>query len=179
MNGSDLCKQSWNKYNLSNHAHLRSWWPLFWHLISASISNVLYLYRLKGINESELTHLQLQERLGLQLLRNPAAVSRKVDMTSIALTNRPSLVRRPLYEHRWTRVPKRRCVVCTPPAKRGRPRGWRGLRRREALQELEVNIVQARPARQAVKRSTWGCYECEVALCKDSFCWQRHHGEDI
>jgi hypothetical protein len=57
MNGSDLCQQSWDQYDLSEHPHLRNWWPLFWHLINASISNVLYLYRLKGITDSELTHL--------------------------------------------------------------------------------------------------------------------------
>jgi hypothetical protein len=40
-------------------------------IIDASISNVLHIYRLAGISESELTHAQLQERLGLQLLRSP------------------------------------------------------------------------------------------------------------
>ena len=37
MNGSDLCQQSWDKYTTSSHCHLRNWWPLFWHLIDASI----------------------------------------------------------------------------------------------------------------------------------------------
>ena len=111
MNGSDLCQQSWDKYNLSEHTHLRNWWPLFWHLINASISNTLYLYRLKGFTDSELTHLQLQERLGLQLLRNPASASRKIESTSIASTKRPSLLRRPTDEHTWTRVPLIRYCV--------------------------------------------------------------------
>jgi hypothetical protein len=68
MNGSDLCQQVWNSYTVSSHRHQRNWWPLFWMIIDASISNVLYIYRLAGISESELSHAQLQERLGLQLL---------------------------------------------------------------------------------------------------------------
>jgi hypothetical protein len=71
MNGSDLCQQMWNYYTVSHHRHRRNWWPLFWMIIDASISNVLYIYRLAGFSESELTHAQLQERLGLQLLRSP------------------------------------------------------------------------------------------------------------
>ena len=169
MNGSDLCQQSWDEYSLAEHAHLRNWWPLFWHLISTTISNTLYLYRLKGIVDSQLTHRQLQERLGLQLLRNPAAVSRKIDSTSTASTKRPSLLQRPIAEHKWIRVPQRKCVVCTPPRGPGRPS-------RKALQELGTN-VQPRP-RQAGRRTTYGCHECGVALCKSSWCWQRHHRSD-
>jgi hypothetical protein len=170
MNGSDLCQQSWDEYSLAQHAHFRNWWPLFWHLISTTISNTLYLYRLKGITDVQLTHRQLQERLGLQLVRNPAAISRQIESTSTMLTKRPSLLRRPINEHTWTRVPQRKCVVCAPPRRRGRPS-------REALQELDINI-QHRP-KQAGRRTTYGCYECGVALCKSSWCWQRHHGSEL
>jgi Transposase IS4 len=169
MNGSDLCQQSWNEYDLSGHGHLRNWWPLFWHLISASISNSLYLYRLKGFTDSELTHLQLQERLGLQLLRNPASVSRVIESTSIASTKRPTRLKRPSGEHTWTRVGARECVVCSPP--RLSQRRGRG---RKALQELGINTTTPEP-RKRRKRTTFGCYECDVALCKSSWCWQQHH----
>ncbi len=174
MNGSDLCQQSWNEYTLSGHAHLRNWWPLFWHLISTTISNTLFLYRLKGVLDVELTHRQLQERLGLQLLRNPAAVSRKIESTSTTSTKRPSLLQRPTTEHRWTRIPKRNCIVCTPPRKVGRPP-------RPPLQELVINTMssQSEATRKRHKRTTHGCYECGVALCKDSWCWQRHHGSEL
>jgi hypothetical protein len=158
---------------MSKHAHRRNWWPLFWHLIHASISNCLYIYRLEGFTDREISHLQLQERLGLQLLRNPASVLRQFEMTSLASTKRHTELQRPDDEHQWTRMPRRECVVCTPRSYRRRGRGKKG-----PLAELGINIRQA-PARKQGKRSTWGCYQCEVSLCKDSFCWQRHHGADI
>jgi hypothetical protein len=57
MNGSDLCQQLWDEYPMSKHAHRRNWWPLFWHLIHASISNYLYIYRLEGFTNREISHL--------------------------------------------------------------------------------------------------------------------------
>ena len=149
MNGSDLCQQSWNEYSLSKHPHRRNWWPLFWQLINASITNCLYIYRLLGFGEKELTHLQLQERLALQLLRNPAAVIRTKKMTSTASTKRATQLQRPTSEHTWTRIPKRQCVVCTPPSRRGRRPG------RQALTELEPNTIQnARKKKRTTDYST-------------------------
>jgi hypothetical protein len=179
MNGSDLCQQSWDEYSLSKHRHRRNWWALLWHLLNTSISNVLYLYRLKGFTRADLTHLELQQRLGLQLLRNPAAVSRKIESTSIASTKRPSLLRRPIDEHTWTRVTKRECAVCRPTNLYHR-RG-KGRTTREALQDIGINTrpVQTEASRKRGKKTTFGCYECAVALCKNSWCWQRHHGSDI
>jgi hypothetical protein len=178
MNGSDLCQQSWDEYDLSNHAHQRNWWPLFWHLINASISNVLYLYRLQGFTDSTLTHLQLQERLGLQLLKNPAAVSRKIELETYSLGTRPTLIQRPTNEHSWTRITPRDCVVCIPPRTLyRRRRGKQAREARDALKELGINIQPPVKHVRKRKRTTWGCLECEVALCKESHCWQRHHGQ--
>jgi len=183
MNGSDICQQVWNKYTTSRHCHRRNWWPLFWHIIDASISNVLYIYRLKGYTDHDLTHLELQERLGHQLLRNPASVSRKIDSTSITITKRPSLVQRPANEHSWTRVTMRYCVVCKaakagPPRKRGPgKRSKKGAQLRRILQELHPNAIPQPQKRKRSKQTTWGCADCEVALCRSSWCWQRHHGE--
>jgi hypothetical protein len=175
MNGSDVSQQVWNSYAV-NHPHRRNWWPLFWHLVAASIANVLYLYKLQG--HSQLSHLQLQQRLGLQLLRNPASISRKIEPAPATFT-RPSLLRRPTDEHRWTRCSRRYCVACKP---RGRQRGL-GRRRRQILQELGINTTTTQPIpekrQRSGKRTTWACFECDVALCKDSWCWQRHHDEDI
>jgi hypothetical protein len=172
MNGSDLCQQSWDAYDLSDHPHLRNWWPLFWHLINVSITNILFLYRLKGITDRELTHLQLQERLGLQLLRNPASVSRRVECTSLASTKRPTQLMRPSNEHSWTRTTIKECVVCKPQQRR-RGRG------RKALQVLGINTIPVQTTRKRSKRTTWACYECDVPLChQDSWCWKRHHASE-
>jgi Transposase IS4 len=173
MNGSDLCQQVWNEYTTSRHTHFRSWWPLFWQLIDASIANVLYLYRLKGFSRDELSHSQLQERLGLQLLRNPASVSRIIKSTSHASTKRPTLLRRPTNEHTWERITRRYCVVCKPPP-RERGKG-------KVLQELgNYNTRDTRDntvPRKRTKQTTWGCVECQVAVCKSPWCWRKHRGD--
>jgi hypothetical protein len=99
MNGSDLCQQMWDEYDVSEHAHWRNWWPLFWQIINACIGNCLYVFRLEGFDDSEITHQQLQERVSLQLLRNPAAVMREVEWTTLASTKRKTDIRRPTEEH--------------------------------------------------------------------------------
>lgn len=141
MNGSDLCQQLWDEYSVAEHSHRRNWWPLFWHLVSASIANCLYIYRLLGFTDKDLTHKQLQERLGLQLLRNPASVLRKIEMTSFTPTTRKTQLQRPPTEHQWERITRRKCVVCCP--KSYRTRGL-GRKKRAALAELFVGS-NARP----------------------------------
>jgi hypothetical protein len=179
MNGSDICQQIWDEYCLSDHPHRRNWWSLFWQIIHGSIGNVLYVYRLEGFSGRDISHLELQERLGLQLLRDPASVSRKIAATSVAINPRPSKLQRPVHEHSWVLIPRRQCVVCKPHSYRRR---GIGTKTRKALAEaqLSVNLLPTFLQRQGIsrkrgKRTTWACLECEVALCKDSFCWQRHH----
>jgi hypothetical protein len=171
MNGSDLCQQVWNSYTVSSHRHQRNWWPLFWMIIDASISNVLYIYRLAGISESELTHAQLQERLGLQLLRSPAAVTRKLTTKVRVTGQRPSQLIRPIDEHHWQEITPRWCVLCKPlafPQIRGKAR--------QPLQEQDVNrTYRNRRPRARGKQTNWGCRECGVALCHNSEHWQRQH----
>jgi hypothetical protein len=173
MNGSDLCQQVWNYYTVSSHRHHRNWWSLFWMIIDASISNVLYLYRLAGIDKNVLTHSQLQERLGLQLLRNPAAVTRKLKPTVNVIGQQPSLLQRPLDEHHWQEIIPRWCVLCKPPPQ-PRARG----KARQPLQEMDINrTYRNRRPRVRGKQTNWACRECGVALCHDSEHWQRQHAE--
>lgn len=174
MNGSDLCQQVWNYFTTTTHPHSRNWWPLLWMIIDASIANVLYIFRLKGF---KITHTQLQERLGLQLLRNPASVNRKRNSRSFVSIPRPSLLKRPANEHQWERIPRRWCVVCKPVK---RTRGY-GREERRVLQERGINTIRTQPVskkRTRGKQTQWGCYQCNVALCHTSDCWQQHHQED-
>jgi hypothetical protein len=169
MNGSDLYQQVWNVYTTSGHYHLRNWWPLFRHLINTSICNTLFLYRLKGYTDRDLTHYELQERLGLQLLRNPAAVNRIVDSTLPTQYQRPTVLTRPHDEHSWTRTAKRYCKVRRPPPLQRGP----GRRKRAVRQEMGINIGPRTPQtttgkRKRSKQTTWACFECEEPLCHSS-----------
>jgi hypothetical protein len=180
MNGSDICQQVWNKYTTARHCHRRNWWPLFWHIIDASISNCLFIYRLKGYTDRQISHFELQERLGLQLLRNPAAVTRVHDSTSTSSKKRSSLLKRPIDEHKWTRFTKRYCVVHKPYPKTRGPgrRSRKATQLRNILQELHPNTTPIPSGkRKRTKQTTWGCSDCGVALCKSTWCWQQHHGE--
>ena len=76
MNSCDLASQVWSYYTVSRYSHWRNWWPMLWIILDASIANVLYLYRLMGFGESNISHRDLQTRIGLQLLRNPASILR-------------------------------------------------------------------------------------------------------
>ena len=172
INGSDVSQQIWNKYPVGKHPHRRNWWPLFWHLVAASIANVLYIYKLKG---HKISHLEIQQRISLQLLRNPPATTRKRPSNITPAFTRPSLLRRPLGEHKWTRLSKRYCIVCKKPP---RIRGI-GRKTRAALQEMGTNECTqlAKTSRKRTKQTTWGCADCQVALCRNSWCWQRHHSD--
>jgi hypothetical protein len=166
MGSCDLCQQIWNAYPLSKHRHRRNWWALFWMIIHASISNVLFTYRHRGFKS--LTHQELQQRIGLQLLRNPASVNCKREVEKPP-KKKPSLLRRPSNEHEWERIPRRNCVVCKPLPRRRGPA-------RRALQETEYNTTQRK--RQRGPQTQYGCKQCKVALCFTSECWRKLHSLD-
>jgi hypothetical protein len=173
MNSCDVASQVWSYYSVSRYSHWRNWWPMLWIILDASIANVLYLYRLKGFSESNLSHRELQTRIGLQLLQEPASVLRQHRGPVVILNSKPSKIKK--SEHQWIEAgttnqghPRRgECVICkAPPEKTGRPR----KEQRIPLQELSTNT-----RRQRGPRSYWKCRECDVFLCRDSTCWQRQH----
>jgi hypothetical protein len=176
MNSCDVASQVWSYYSVSRYSHWRNWWPMLWLILDASIANVLYLYRLKGFSEADLSHRDLQTRIGLQLLREPDSVLRQRRDPVIVLNSKPSEIKK--SEHQWIKAGttnqghERRgeCVVCkAPPEKRGRRRKGQE-QERTPLQELSTNT-----RRQRGPRSRWKCRECDVFLCRDSTCWQRQH----
>jgi hypothetical protein len=65
MNSCDLASQLWSYYSVSRHSHWRNWWPMLWLIPDALIANVLFLYRLKGVTEADLSHRQLQTTIAL------------------------------------------------------------------------------------------------------------------
>jgi hypothetical protein len=166
MGSCDLCQQIWDAYPLSKHRHRRNWWALFWMIIHVSIGNVLFIYRHRGFKL--LAHQELQQRIGLQLFRNPASVNRKI-ATEKPPSKRRSLLRRPSNEHEWERIPRRNCVVCKPVRSTKR----RGLARRAPLQEIDHNTRQRK--RQRGPQTQHGCKQCKVALCFTSNCWWKQH----
>jgi Transposase IS4 len=171
MNSCDVASQLWSYYSVSRYSHWRNWWPMLWLILDASIANVLYLYRLKGFSESQLSHRHLQTTIALQLLRQPASVLRKREPDVRVYGQRPSkIIQSP---HQWIKPGKTssgldqrgECVQCkSPMARQGRPPVS------APLQELSTNIQHRRGPRSRFK-----CKECDVWLCQNSTCWQRFH----
>ena len=71
---------------------------MLWLILDASIANVLYLYRLKGFSESDLSHRRLQTTIALQLLRQPASVLRKQESDVQVYGQKPSSIKKPLHQ---------------------------------------------------------------------------------
>lgn len=176
MNSCDVASQVWSYYTVSRYSHWRNWWPMLWIILDASIANVLYLYRLKGFTEADLSHKDLQTMIALQLLQKPASVLRPRESTTFVMGQRPSKIPQPL--HKWEKAGKtvqghqRRgeCVQCNTQAGRqgGRPIG---SKTRRPLQDISTNRVRQMPR----PRSSYKCGDCDVFLCRDSTCWQRYH----
>jgi Transposase IS4 len=167
MNSCDVASQLWSYYSVSRYSHWRNWWPMLWLILDASIANVLYLYRLKGFTEPQLSHRRLQTTIALQLLRQPAAVLRNRESDVQVYGQRRSIIKQP--QHQWIQPGQRgECVQCRPTPKRGAPI----KDQRQPLQEVDIN---ARPKRPRYPRSSYKCKECDVWLCQNSTCWQRYH----
>jgi hypothetical protein len=175
MNSCDVASQVWSYYSVSRYSHWRNWWPMLWIILDASIANVLYLYRLKGYTEANLSHRELQTRIGLQLLKDPASVLRKRSSKITVSGQEPSVIPQP--QHRWIKAGitargyqhRGECKECKPSSKRGRPPP--NKEDRQPLQEISLNTC----GRRQRVWSSFKCSACDVWLCRDSTCWQRHH----
>ena len=166
MNSCDLASQVWSHYSVSRYSHWRNRWPMLWLILDASIANVLYLYRLKGFTEADISHRDLQTTIALQLLRNPACVLRNREPQGFTLGLQPYRIPKP--QHDWCKPGKRgECEQCkTPTFKTGRPK----KAYRAPLQEISTNRRLRNP------RSSYKCKQCDVWLCRNSGCWSRYHG---
>jgi hypothetical protein len=171
MNSCDVASQVWSYYTVARYSHWRNWWPMLWLILDASIANVLYLYRLKGFTENDLSHRQLQTTIALQLLRNPTSVLRVREPTTVTFGLKPSSIEQ--SQHKWQRpgAGKRGdCEAC----KWGTGRLGKQIKLAAPLQEMSTNT---RRIRQRGPRSSFKCKECNVWLCRKSDCWLRFHGE--
>jgi len=164
MNSCDVASQVWSYYSGARYSHWRNWWPMLWLILDASIANVLYLYRLKGYAESNLSHRQLQTTIALQLLGQPASVLRKRESNARTIGLKQPSIKQPL--HQWVKPGGSGwCRQCKP------PRGMPGLpKERQPLRELSTNVQRYRGAQTRYK-----CIECDAWLCQNSTCWQRYH----
>ena len=168
MGGSDISQQVWNYYTASQHPHRRTWWPMLWAELDATIGNIVEICHLEGEEDSQRS---IQTTIGYRLCRRPAATLRKHTSSTPFRPSDHSEVQQELGED--TQLPlsqiptlsgakRRECVNCKP---RRRPR-----RTRAVLAENTTNAPQQRP-----RRTRYGCEDCRVALCDNGVCWAQWH----
>lgn len=166
MGGADLHAQLNSSYSTSEHWHRRTWWPLFYMLIDAAITNSYVLCKQAGL---QIAHVELQELVAYALLENPACILRnRVQISTNACQSffEPHTLKRDFFGHKWEKFPdgtRKRCVVCAQ------------NRRRTPLEEISGNSTSKQDCkRDTVIRTVYFCTKCVTALCFNSHCWQRH-----
>ena len=85
MGGSDNHAKLNSYYTTSRHHHRRNWFPLFFFLIDAAVTNAYILYELANEDREDrngrriqiLSHAEFQEEIAKNLLRGPGAILRQ------------------------------------------------------------------------------------------------------
>jgi Transposase IS4 len=174
MGGADSHAQQNSYYSTAKHWHRRNWWPLFFFLVDAAVTNSYLLYKLlqkQQGNEKPLSHVAFQTEIALKLLRQATAILRKRSThrpKPDELYN-PTDAKEAVQGHRLVKQgPPRACRACQCVQPRpGRPRG--------ALQEISGNADPVlRRAKRKVIRTSYICGPCGLPICNSSKCFQRH-----
>jgi Transposase IS4 len=97
IGGSDSHTQQNSYYSTANHRHLRVWWPLFYFILNAAITNSYVLYK-EHIQKAQkrvkmLSHAEFQEKIALDLLSQPEAVLRRRQLAHSTRRSAPHLNR--------------------------------------------------------------------------------------
>jgi hypothetical protein len=176
MGGSDSHTQQNSYYSTANHRHLRVWWPLFYFILNAAITNsyVLYKEHIQKVQKrvKMLSHAEFQEKIALDLLSQPGAVLRRRQLAHSTRRSAPhpnTVQRGSPSRHEWLKTGiRRQCRACKPEQKSaGRPR--------KVLGELVNGSSVAREqSAKGTSRTEWECTKCRVPICHKSHCWERH-----
>lgn len=171
MGGADLVQQLMNSYTTSCHPHLRTWWPLFFALLDATVSNMMKIYQLRGQWTKQHTHLKLQKTIALQLLQNPGSLLRQHKIPVRIYNQRQTQIPKVPGEHEPFQTGKRGwCELCKPVTTKGKGR--------PALRDI-TNTVQGVGRRRGTM-SSYYCKQCsskkerKIWLCRPG-CWNSWH----
>ncbi len=161
MGSVDLANQFRESYE-THRITLRVWWPLFYWLIDVACINAYRLYQLHMIElqQRPLTHLQFRTKLYCKLLEYSEKA--KLHYLQIGLGGRrvwnPDLQRL----HYWEKRAKQStCAWCAYE-----------LKCQRIGNKKDLKGIQAR-------RSIGGCVFCKVAICKEGYCWDRFHSNNV
>lgn len=173
MGGSDQAQQLMNYYTTSCHPHLRTWWPIFFAILDATVSNMMRIFQLRGQWTNRHSHLVLQKTIALQLLHSPNSVLRKHRTSLQIWGQQPTQIAKVPGEHEPIRIGKKRgwCEMCKPQSNRGRPR--------RILGDI-TNTLHQEETRYRGTKSMYCCKQCSVKkqaklwLCRP-VCWNSWH----
>jgi Transposase IS4 len=126
MGGSDNHAKQNSYYSTAVHYHRRSWLPLFYFLLDAAVTNSYILYKTGAKDKKKLSYIEFQEEIARSLLRGPGAILRqRLPRPPKASCNpHTKTVRKATDQgHGWGKLSSyRRCQVCSPSKRPGRPK---------------------------------------------------------
>jgi hypothetical protein len=149
----------------------RTWRALFFFFLKTSIVNAYHLQQWGGClpdkNEDEGEDDPLIGRTAAHRKFREDLITA---LWSYAGETGPSA---PLeVTHEWLKQKSRyrKCVQCRAEGRSRLPKG-KAVYKRSPLDELSGN--QGGPS-----RSSWGCKQCGVVLCREGACWEEYHRVD-
>jgi Transposase IS4 len=171
MGGSDNHAKQNSYYSTAVHYHRRNGLPLFYFLLDAAITNSYILYKLGAKGKKKLSHVKFQEQIARSLLRGPGAIlrQRRPRPPKASIHPHTKIAQKDDYKgHSWASLDSyRRCQVCNPNAKRGRPR--------KAFQEHSVNVPgNAKRSKKCIHQTIHACSKSSIPICHNSRCWEPH-----
>jgi hypothetical protein len=167
MGGGDEANQLRANYDLQRR-NRRTWRPLFFFFLKTSIVNAYHLQQWGGCPPNKHTDEGEDDPLiGRRAAHRRFREDLIASLWSYAGETGPNA---PLENtHEWVKQESRykQCVQCRAEGRSRLPKG-KAIYKRSPLGELSNN--QGAPS-----RSSWGCKQCDVVLCKAGGCWEEYH----
>jgi Transposase IS4 len=167
MGAGDEANQLRMNYDLQRR-NRRTWRALFFFFLKTSIVNAYHLQQWGGCPPDENENEDEDDSL---IGRTAAHRKFREDLItalwSYASETGPSA---PLeITHEWLKQKSRyrKCVQCRAEGHSRLPKG-KAVYKRSPLGELSGN-------RGGPSRSSWGCKQCGVVLCREGDCWEEYH----
>jgi hypothetical protein len=169
MNGGDVANQLRVTYDPQRREQ-RTWRALFQFFFKTSVVNAYLLHHWQEFgppNDESEEAAEARDYQPRHRMFREALIEACWSYTDLVGPTAPSAI-----NHDWQKlnIRSRSCIIC-------RSRGGTNTlkmkaKRRNVLGQVSENII-GRPS-----RTSWGCKQCQVALCKEGDCWGAYHNKE-
>jgi hypothetical protein len=168
MNGGDVANQLRVTYDPQRREQ-RTWRALFQFFFKTSLVNAYLLHHWQKFgppNDESEEAAEARDHQPRHRMFREALIEACWSYTGLVGPTAPSAI-----NHDWQKLDtrSRSCILC-------RSRGGTNTlkmkaKKRNVLGQVSENII-GRPS-----RTSWGCKQCQVALCKEGDCWGAYHNK--